>query len=98
MSTRLWTAIMACWTDTKIQEGTFSYDPETAKHDFETESPGWKVIALVPGSHSSGSTAFGRDTRMSEQQSVDVWSMGEFCGPQPTAGGKTKLPGWNPDK
>ncbi len=78
MANRLWTAIMTLGHEVQAHECTFSYDAETARHDIEAEHPGWKVVALVPGKHTSGMYTFGSSKKMSAQQSVDVWSVGEF--------------------
>ncbi len=74
MTMRLWTAILIRDREARLEEGTYSYDATTAKHDIEAEHPGWRVVALVPGAHGSGSHVFDHRQVASEQQSVDVWA------------------------
>lgn len=80
MSTRPWTVTLIRPYGVQLKEGTYSSDAEVARHDIESDNPGWTVASLIPGSHLSGGHVFNRNGVRSEQQQVDIWSNGEFYG------------------
>ncbi len=77
MSTRPYTAIMVSNGCTLGIQGNYDYNPVRACEEIESSHTGWRVVALVPGCHMSGTELFPRDRlpAPSKEMQVDVWDI-----------------------
>ena len=75
MTTRPYTVIMVSNGNTLGIQGNYDYDPVRACQQIEAERSGWRVVALVPGHHMSGTSTFPRAAKVAGSHDVDVWDI-----------------------